>query len=291
LDTIQGEINVSFKVIIVDNSTTNSLPYDYKNCKVCRAKSKIGYGRAVNIGLFEAVKTHAQKIIILNQDAIAPLETIRTLFTELDNIGPDSILLPIVKGIDDNKIPTYYLEFLASEGFSEKNLLDSGSKLEIRKGEIGFPAFAIKSQFIKTVGGFDPIFFMYCEDLDIIKRIRQKGGKIYFLGNCFVKHRKSIFDFKTNLETKRRNMWNQHSKFILLLKYNYLSFGHTNILLEFYKYFDIWNLTKFKGNLYQSYLLTKNYKHIVCQLSNESSLLERITYFVEKDIRSEGINN
>lgn len=49
-------------------------------------------------------------------------------------------------------------------------------------------AFAIRRSIYKLVGGFDEIFFMYAEDVDISWRVRSMGYKIKYIPKSTVKH-------------------------------------------------------------------------------------------------------
>lgn len=38
------------------------------------------------------------------------------------------------------------------------------------------------------IGGFDPDFFLYCEELDFCRRLRATGGQIFFLAEAHIRH-------------------------------------------------------------------------------------------------------
>ena len=38
------------------------------------------------------------------------------------------------------------------------------------------------------IGGFDPDFFLYCEELDFCRRLRAAGGQIFFLAEAHIRH-------------------------------------------------------------------------------------------------------
>lgn len=80
------------------------------------------------------------------------------------------------------------------------------SQAPVRPQSVGWvsgAAFLIRRQTFFEVGGFDPQFFLYWEDVDLCRRVRQVGKKIVFLPNARVIHHKgsSLTDkhLKTNL--------------------------------------------------------------------------------------------
>jgi len=46
----------------------------------------------------------------------------------------------------------------------------------------------VRREAVESAGGFDPSFFMYCEDIDICRRIRAGGWKIYYYPGASVGH-------------------------------------------------------------------------------------------------------
>lgn len=51
-------------------------------------------------------------------------------------------------------------------------------------------ALLVKYEWWEKLGGFDPNFFMYFEDVDFCRRIADAGGKIFFLPQATVVHRR-----------------------------------------------------------------------------------------------------
>ena len=67
---------------------------------------------------------------------------------------------------------------------------NSASTLQPR--EVSFAsgcAMLIRRQVLEQVGGFDPRFFMYVEDLELCLRIMQAGWKIRYVPDAIVKHK------------------------------------------------------------------------------------------------------
>lgn len=46
----------------------------------------------------------------------------------------------------------------------------------------------VREEVLATAGSFDERFFMYCEDVDLCRRIRQAGWKLYYSGDAEILH-------------------------------------------------------------------------------------------------------
>jgi hypothetical protein len=49
-------------------------------------------------------------------------------------------------------------------------------------------AFLISLSLYRDLGGFDPMFFMYCEDVDLSWRVYERGGACYNMANALFFH-------------------------------------------------------------------------------------------------------
>jgi len=55
-------------------------------------------------------------------------------------------------------------------------------------GWVSGACFAMRATDWAALGGFDTGFFMYCEDVDLCMRVRQRGLRIAYIANCQVIH-------------------------------------------------------------------------------------------------------
>ena len=62
-------------------------------------------------------------------------------------------------------------------------------------------AFLIEMSFFRRLG-FDPSFFMYCEDVDLSWRVREQGGTCIMMANALFSH--DVSDNRESPETKAR---------------------------------------------------------------------------------------
>ena len=231
-------ISSGCKVIIVENSNDvfikNNLEKKFSNVQVLISGDNIGYGRANNLGI-SMVKT--KYVFILNPDTYLEKNTLKEL-SYVTNVLNDnfSILSPEIFNnkllkLDNNEIKDF-IEVDFVKGFA---MLLNLSKINFDKV-------------------FDENFFLFLEEIDLCKRVKDIGGKIYIACKAKVHHysKKSSGDeFHIELCRNWHWMWS-------LYYYNYKHFG----LLAAYKI----TLYKFISSLIKmlmAMLLFKKKKYLI----------------------------
>ena len=200
-------INHNIKIIIVENSDNihikNYLEDRFSNVEVIIAKENFGYGKGNNIGISK-VKT--QYAFILNPDVILKKNCLKELFKAQillrDNF---TILAP-------NLINNYGY-FFNKDNIYKKNILE----VDYVKGFamlINLKKFTFKKIF-------DEKFFLFLEEIDLCKRIKNSNGKIFVVKNSKVQHfAKQASENTLNIELCRNWHWMWS-----LFYYNYKHFG------------------------------------------------------------------
>ena len=168
LNSISREV----KVIIVENSNDNDFKNDiennFSNVECILSGQNLGYGRANNIGL-KKVKT--KYALILNPDAT------------LNNLTLDNFL-KVTNQIPDFAIMGPYLQE-EKDKQSEERLKNLKPKSVINLK--GFAMFLNIIKF-KNIGFFDDSFFFYFAEIDLCKRVIDKGEKINLIPEIKINH-------------------------------------------------------------------------------------------------------
>ena len=231
-------ISSNCKVIIVENSNDilikDYLEKKFSNVQVLISGDNIGYGRANNLGI-SMVKT--KYVFILNPDTYLEKNTLKELSYATNVLNDNfSILSPDIFNnkllkLDNNEIKDF-IEADFVKGFA---MLLNLSKINFDKV-------------------FDENFFLFLEEIDLCKRVKDIGGKIYIAFKAKVHHnsKKSSGDeFHIELCRNWHWMWS-------LYYYNFKHFG----LLVAYKI----TLYKFISSLIKmlmAMLLFKKKKYLI----------------------------
>lgn len=204
------EYDRGMEIIIVDNSgsfyssKSKDLIDDSRVLIVDSPQGNIGFGRAVNIG-FE----HCQfdKICVINPDIRYEGNVLSSLAKVLDNqdlsVGCVTCALTYVGGstqisVYDARVPNWaaffgsvFINNLPSyvrQIFKPKNRSSKIKTLDpLWTGSSG-ALFIMRSQVFNEIGGFDPDFFMYCEDTELFRRRFAGRFKVKYCDSIFVEH-------------------------------------------------------------------------------------------------------
>jgi N-acetylglucosaminyl-diphospho-decaprenol L-rhamnosyltransferase len=194
-------IDHQYKVIVIENSANedfkNKIEKKYTNVECLVAGENLGYAKGNNLGLSK-VKTKYS--LILNPDAILEKETIKNFLITADKIKNFAIIAPAIQ---------------------ESNL-ETGIKSITEVDSVkGFAMFFNLDEF-RNIGFFDKNFFIYLEEIDLCRRLKQNNKKIFIDPSIIISHQGgSSHDDKYNFEMELSRNWHwMWSSFYFSKKYN-----------------------------------------------------------------------
>ncbi len=204
LDSVYAsKVNFDYEVIIVDNTSPDDsvdfIQKKYLSQPDIAAKTKLilndhnaGYGIAHNIALREAKGDY---LLILNTDIKLELDNLQTMVDFMESrsdVGAATCKIVLANGEIDKAsrrsepdlIKSFFrlfgLQKLFPKSFGQYNMLHKDpsqqSELDVCSG-----AYMMMSRAAyEATGGFDERFFMYGEDIDLCRQIREVGFKIWW---------------------------------------------------------------------------------------------------------------
>ena len=200
-------INPDIKIIIVENSDNthikNYLENKFSNVEVIIAKDNLGYGKGNNLGIS---KVNTQYVFVLNPDTILSKNCLKELYkAQVILRGDFAILAP--------NLLNNYGYFSNQNNNFKKSILD----VDYVKGF----AMLINLKKVTFKKIFDENFFLFLEEIDLCKRIKNRGGKIFIVQESKVKHlAKQASGNSLNIELCRNWHWMWS-----LFYYNHKHFG------------------------------------------------------------------
>ena len=200
-------INSNIKIIVVENSddvvVKKYLENKFSNVEVIITKQNLGYGKGNNFGIS---KVNTQYAFILNPDAILEKNCLSELSKAQINLKDDfTILAP--------NLSNNYGYFSSPKNNLQNEILE----VDYVKGF----AILINLKKINFDKIFDENFFLFLEEIDLCKRIKNSGGKIFVAMNSKVQHSgKQASEYSLNIELCRNWHWMWS-----LFYYNYKHFG------------------------------------------------------------------
>ena len=217
-------INSNLRVIVIENSNDKILADKIKkkfgNVECVLSKENLGYAKGNNLGL-SMVKT--KFALIINPDAILEESSVENFFKSA-KINPEfAIISPLIQ------------EYKSKE--KSKINLENTNLIEVNNVK-GFAMFLNISTF-KNIGFFDDKFFIYFEEIDLCKRLRDENKKIYLDKTIKVLHLgASSHDYSINYEMELSRNWHwMWSTFYYHYKHSGYFFSLIKITPKFFSAF------------------------------------------------------
>jgi N-acetylglucosaminyl-diphospho-decaprenol L-rhamnosyltransferase len=193
----------NYETIIVDNCSTDDsvriIKDEFPSFMLICSQTNLGFGKANNL----AVKySQGKYLLFLNMDTILTEDTIERLSDYLkryDDVGAIGSRITFEDGsyqLSFGKLPNLVVELLDKirYGLDRKwHRLFSGiyDRQYSKVREVGWVTGAclmMRRDVFEQIGGFDESFFMYFEDKDICKRVREAGFKVVYYPDTSLIH-------------------------------------------------------------------------------------------------------
>jgi N-acetylglucosaminyl-diphospho-decaprenol L-rhamnosyltransferase len=192
LDSIDSKI----KIEVIENSNNiefkTRIEKKYQNVKCTLAGINLGYAKGNNLGI---LKVKSKFALILNPDTTLEINAINNFLISA-KIKPNfGIIAPAIQEAKD---------------LQKNKYINQNQLIEVDNVK-GFAMFFNLQQF-RNIGFFDENFFIYFEEIDLCKRLKNDSKKIYLDPKIIINHiggsshNKSI-NFEMELSRNWHWMW------------------------------------------------------------------------------------
>ena len=204
------------KIIIFDNSNDKSLKTKikkkYPKIKFILSKKNLGFGGGNN-KILNLVKT--KFFFLLSPDTILHKNCETELLKKINKLNSFSVLAPFAK--ENN------YGFFDQENKNSKNLFFEVDYVK------GF-SMLFDSKKLKKYKGFDENIFLYLEEIDLCKRLRDNNEKIFIHKKARIKH---LGASSSNIGFEYEKCRNWHWMWSKV----YFDKKHKGTLITFFKYY------------------------------------------------------
>lgn len=184
------------RCVVVDNAsadgTLDLVRGAYPWVTAVPSGGNVGFGRGCNLG-FEYTQT--RYVLFLNPDAVMSLAALTTLETFMEDHPRAGACAPAIREGDELQaaglLATPRTVLRAAVGLRKAY----PQSRPIRPGEVPFrtpwvcgAALMMRSEVFRSVGGFDPRFFLYFEETDLLRRTEAAGWEIWAVGQAVIDH-------------------------------------------------------------------------------------------------------
>lgn len=205
------------RLIVVDNRSsdgTTEVVSEHKDVMLVESGGNLGYAGGINAGLPFVGSCDA--ILILNPDLTLAPDAVTRLLEALDDDGVSAVV-PLMLDDDGKTYTSLRREPSFTRAIGDA-LLGSrvpgrpafSSEIEARREsylqahDVDWAtgaALLIRASSAREVGSWNEEFFLYSEETDYFRRIRQSGGRIRFEPSAVVKHRRGGSGVSPSLAT------------------------------------------------------------------------------------------
>lgn len=203
LREVKDEAN--FEVIVIENASTDGsaemAQREFPEFRTLVQTENLGFTRGHNLALQQRKGRHAA---LLNSDTVVHPGAIRTVLQYLEQDPAVGIIGPKLLNPDGSlqyscrRFPnpvaaafrnTPLGKLLPNNRFTREYLMQDWGHDEPRRVDwVSGAALFLREETLQAVGGLDPDFFMYCEDVDICKRAWEAGFEVVYLPSAVITH-------------------------------------------------------------------------------------------------------
>jgi GT2 family glycosyltransferase len=193
------------EVIVVDNASADgsadAIEERFPGVMVIRSDENLGFGRGNNLG---AARAAGRAIHFLNTDTIVHTGAIELLYRALFDRERRGVVGPFLENPDGSyqcsmiSYPSVWRTFCdffwldqllpRSPLFADEFMSHADPTVEREVDAIQGATMMIRRDLFGEIGGFDPDFFMYYEEVDLCRRVAINGYTSYYLPSARVTH-------------------------------------------------------------------------------------------------------
>jgi N-acetylglucosaminyl-diphospho-decaprenol L-rhamnosyltransferase len=202
----EGRPNSTHEIIVVDNASSPPMApvlREYLDeSSIIEQHENVGFGRACNLG---AARARGRYILLLNPDAEVRRDTVDALVRAAEaepRAGAVGGRTVTRSGSLDPRscwgAPTVWSSLCFATGlsslFSRSRLFDPESlgrwpRDRVRDvGVVTGSLLLVRADVWRELAGFDPTYFMYGEDADLCRRIRDTGRRVWITPDAVALH-------------------------------------------------------------------------------------------------------
>jgi N-acetylglucosaminyl-diphospho-decaprenol L-rhamnosyltransferase len=230
----------SFELIIADNASTDGAIERLQQrfatdgrLRILPNKTNLGFGPACNLAVRQA---RGDAVFFLNPDCFIEADSIARigdLASQQSDVGLIGVCICEPDGRPARAIrrrdPLLRRALMSFSGLSrwehrwpalqgvEMPLPGSAKNVSVENVEaVSGALMFLPREVFEKIGGFDPEYFLHCEDLDLCRRVRDAGYRVLFAGELRVIHRQGSSSRHRLVFVachKHRGMWRWFHKF------------------------------------------------------------------------------
>ncbi len=202
LDTLATATTHPYEVVLADNGSTDGSVEEAAarpEVTLLRTGSNLGYGRAANLG---ASGSTAPWLVVANPDVEWTPSSLDLMLDAAGRWPAAGCLGPAIRTSDGQLYPSARAfpslgrgtghallgPFWPGNPWTRSYRAEAGRPEEGTTGWLSGSCMLLRRPAFEAVGGFDPSYFMYCEDMDLCRRLGEDGWSNVYVPGSVVTH-------------------------------------------------------------------------------------------------------
>ncbi len=201
LDTLGTATTRSYDVVLADNGSTDGAPEAAvrDGVRLLPTGGNLGYGKAANLG---ASGFEGEWLVVANPDVTWSPGALDALLEAGERWPRAGCLGPAIRTPDGQLYPSARAFPSLGRGighalcgwwwpgnpWTRSYREEAGSPVEGTTGWLSGSCMLLRREAFAAVGGFDPSYFMYCEDMDLCRRLGEAGWESVYAPAATITH-------------------------------------------------------------------------------------------------------
>jgi GT2 family glycosyltransferase len=204
LESVYRHLTIPFRIIIVDNNSDEEDLLVVEQlvdeaqlkcyCLLIKSKENLGFGKANNLTIPHLSSPY---VLLLNPDTKLVSDVVSPSVDLLErdlSYGCVSPLLVTPNGDCQSNwyqlpsVETTFREYFLRDWKSSLTQLTQSEEFVIPVGGVVGAFMLLRKEVVQRIGLFDPVYFMYVEEVDLCKRIQDSGWRIGIIPSLSLVH-------------------------------------------------------------------------------------------------------
>ena len=201
LRTLPTATTATHEVVLADNGSDDGAPEAAvgPGTTLLRTGGNVGYGRAANLG---ASGAGSDWLVVANPDVVWTPGALDELLAAGERWPRAGCLGPAIRTPDDQLYPSarafpslgrgighaLFGWWWPANPWTRSYRAEAGSPVEGPTGWLSGACMLLRREAFEAVAGFDPAYFMYCEDMDLCRRLAEAGWLNVYVPSAVVTH-------------------------------------------------------------------------------------------------------
>lgn len=201
LTSLETATRSPYEVVLADNGSTDGAPEAAvgPGVRLLRTGGNLGYGSAANLGASGAT---GEWLVVANPDVTWAPGSLDALLAAALRWPHAGCLGPAIRTPDGQLYPSARAFPSLGRGIGHALLgwawpsnpwtrayrAEAGSPVEGTTGWLSGSCMLLRREAFESVAGFDPSYFMYCEDMDLCRRLGEAGWSSVYVPSAVITH-------------------------------------------------------------------------------------------------------